>query len=297
MKIEDVKEYLTSTQIESLLQIYPSGEFRCWGVTPSKINVSKWNRIQPGDVTLFARQGRIFGRATTTIKFHNQNLATHLWKTNKEGATWEYMYFLDEVDDLDVPYSEFNKIIGYEPNYVIQGFNVLPFEKARKVFDSLGLWSDTFYPEASKEDYANAVLELEETDATTHSNVRLEQGYLRRFLFGNKVTEQCACCGDDFPVSMLVTAHIKPRKHCSREEKLDQNVVIPMCKFGCDELFERGAIVVNDGNIENGKVLASTPVVDSRINILMRRQIRGFNTSNRAYFEWHRMSHLKRDST
>ena len=201
------------------------------------------------------------------------------------------MYFLDEVETLDVPYSVFNKIIGYEDNYVIQGFNVLSNDKAGKVFDALGLWSDTYFPYASEAEYRQAILQLEETEAQSQSTVRLEQGYLRRYLFGNKVTEQCACCGDTFPVSMLVTAHIKPRKHCTHDEKLDKNVVIPMCKFGCDELFERGFIVVEKRTIQKGKDLEATPTVDAKISSLINREIIGFNSGNEDYFEWHRNYH------
>ena len=291
VSLDAVKHHLTAGQTARINEVYPSGLFRCWGVTPSKTNIGKWERIQTGDVTLFARQGKIFGKATTTMKFHNRALAQELWKTNKEGDTWEYMYFLDEVEKLDVPYLEFNKIIGYEPNYVIQGFNVLRYDKARKVLDALGLWSDTFYPDASEEEFIEAVLQLDETDAKTQSKVRLEQGFLRRHLFGSKVTDQCSCCGDTFPVSMLVTAHIKPRKHCSHDEKLDKNVVIPMCKFGCDELFEKGFIVVKKRKVQKGRIFEATPAVEAKISLLSGRELIGGNLGNEDYFEWHRKHH------
>ena len=291
ISIDSILNHLSSEQAQLLYEVYPSGKFKCWGVTPSNTNINKWNRVQSGDVTLFARQGKIFAKATTTVKFQNRALALELWKTNKAGDTWEYMYFLDEVEELEVPYSVFNKIIGYEDNYVIQGFNVLRHDKARKVFDTLGLWSNTFYPDASEEEFRQAILQLEETEAESQSKVRLEQGYLRRFLFGNKVTERCSCCGETFPVSMLVTAHIKPRKNCSHDEKLDKNIVIPMCKFGCDELFEKGIIVVKDSKIQKGKNFETTDAVEAKISVLVGRELIGINSGNEDYFEWHRRHH------
>ena len=51
-------------------------------------------------------------------------------------------------------------------------------------------------------------------------------------------------------MSCLVAAHIKKRAACSLEEKKDyKSIVMPMCSFGCDYLYERGYIAVSDGKI------------------------------------------------
>ena len=49
---------------------------------------------------------------------------------------------------------------------------------------------------------------------------------------------------------MVWCSHIKKRRHCTNEEQVNRNVVMPMCKFGCDELFERGYIYVEEGEIK-----------------------------------------------
>ena len=52
-----------------------------------------------------------------------------MWNYNNKGDTWEYVYFIDEVKSLDIPYIEFNRVVGYADNFVIQGFNILDDEK------------------------------------------------------------------------------------------------------------------------------------------------------------------------
>jgi hypothetical protein len=57
----------------------------------------KWQRIQPGDVALFARESRIIASATVSHKAHNPQLARELWDVDEDGDTWEYLYFLDRA--------------------------------------------------------------------------------------------------------------------------------------------------------------------------------------------------------
>jgi hypothetical protein len=90
---------------------------------------------------------------------------------------------------------------------------------------------------------------LTSTDLETVGFVRKEQGFLRKILFADKPTTKCGICNLELPTSMVVAAHIKKRSLCNHEERLDPNVVMPMCRFGCDELYEKGYISVYEGKI------------------------------------------------
>jgi very-short-patch-repair endonuclease len=250
VSISSVAHLLGNEELDSLKKIYPSGEFRCWGVTPSKVNKGKWDKINVGDVTLFSKKGGVFATAITTFKSHNQALALHLWKTNSEGNTWEYMYFVDDVSHKEIPYQVLNALLGYKPNFIIQGFNIITGTVSDSVLSELNLLSSTFLPPVTREDAESAILNLEATERIVSSNARLEQSWLRRQLFSNNTIFDCACCKKRLNVDLLVTAHIKPRKDCSREEKLESKIVFPLCKLGCDELFEKGVLVVVDGKFQ-----------------------------------------------
>ena len=43
----------------------------------------------------------------------------------------------------------------------------------------------------------------------------------------------------------MVAAHIKPRSKCSTQERKNPNVVMPVCKVGCDDFFEKGYLIVD----------------------------------------------------
>jgi hypothetical protein len=89
----------------------------------------------------------------------------------------------------------------------------------------------------------------EETDESCESTRRKEHSILQDWLFKGKVTECCALCGEKFNVNALVTAHKKKRAHCTTAERLDPYIVMPVCAFGCDFLYERGYIYVEAGKV------------------------------------------------
>lgn len=119
-------------QVQRLLETaHPSGFAGMWGVVPGQkdVNVGKWNRISVGDVVLFAADKKITSSAVVASKFTSERLAKQLWGLNPNGETWKYMYSLDEIRTLDISYEEFNEIVGYKSNNVIQGFTVMDEEK------------------------------------------------------------------------------------------------------------------------------------------------------------------------
>lgn len=86
-----------------------------WGVTPGGrgVNRGKWERLQEGAVVLFARDGGIISSARVAAKAHNEPLAVELWGRNAEGETWEYIYFLEDLKEKDIPYRDLNAERAY----------------------------------------------------------------------------------------------------------------------------------------------------------------------------------------
>ena len=52
------------------------------------------------------------------------------------------MYFLNEVKNHSIPYSEFNKIAGYKENYIIDRFYILDEDCSAKLIEAFGLTSE-----------------------------------------------------------------------------------------------------------------------------------------------------------
>ena len=94
-----------------------------------------------------------------------------------------------------------------------------------------------------------------------------------QWLFEGKETETCALCGRQFAVVALVTAHKKRRADCNEGERRDPHIVMPLCQFGCDYLYERQHIYVEEGIVRRGVPLQSGGVEDAHAHELVGRQL------------------------
>ncbi len=122
-------------------------------------------------------------------------------------------------------------------------------------------WSDSDeLKEQSTEDryssFSKRLQQLSKTDIVSEQQSRGEQDILRDWLFENKETEECALCAQRFSVKALVAAHKKRRAdECNEGERRDPYIVMPLCKFGCDYLYEERHVYVEDGVVRrNPKV-------------------------------------------
>lgn len=280
--------------LAALWDIYPAGAAPLWGVTPGSndLNIRKWDRIDRGDAVLFAARGTIFSAATVALKFRSQELASALWGWDDRGQTWEFMYALDEMRDMSVPYLDFNRAVGYQDENVIQGFTVLDEERSALAFDFLDLWSDRYEPAVSEQSFWEAVQGLSgplEAQVTTWA--RTEQSRARALLLGTALEGACRLCGRLLPKEFLVAAHKKRRADCSDDEKRDiRNVVMLCCLLGCDAIYERGLVTVGP----NGEVLRSSRIAwGSPLSDYLQEHVPVqiyVADEELEYFEWHRLN-------
>jgi hypothetical protein len=88
------------------------------------------------------------------------------------------------------------------------------------------------------------------TDKDVGTKRRREQNILQDWLFEENSAHNCAICGKEYDDSALVAAHKKKRSECTENERLDPYIVMPLCLFGCDYLYENGYIFVFDRKIK-----------------------------------------------
>ncbi len=289
-----IKPFVSENIFNHIGELYPAQAAPIWGVVPGGkgINIKKWERIDSGDVVLFSRNKRIFSSGVVTIKDHNKKLALDLWQANRDGETWEYLYFLDQIKEQAIPYPIFNKAAGFKSNNVIQGFNVLGEEKSTSIFSTFNLESGVYYPAVSKEEFNQAIAVLADSlgeDKKVLTAVRTEQSYLRKNLFGNKKISACGICGRQIPVDLLIVSHIKRRSECTLDERRDAaNVVMPMCRLGCDDLFEKGYITVDNGRVTVSSLPYLPTAIQEYFKLISEKPCSHWSASSKKYFDWHK---------
>lgn len=294
ISLTTIKDYLSTDFYGQLSLQYPDGQVRVWGIMNGENNVNKkkWEKITRGDITLFSAKGGIISSAVTTMTLHSKELAAAIWGTDDDGNTWENIYFVKDLKNITIPYSVLNPLLGYHENYVIQGFNILDQEKSQKLNFRFELFSNEVSEEVTDAQYQKAVQALsKQTNLNEKAQTyrRIEQSFLRKTLFGNRASYPCGICGKELPCDLLVTAHIKKRCECTDAEKLDyRHIVMPMCKLGCDDLYEKGYLCVQDGHIRINPHKWATGALQEKLAKLDGRKCEYYNENTKGYFETHR---------
>jgi hypothetical protein len=128
--------------------------------------------------------------------------------------------------------------------------------------------------------------ELTDTDRSQKKGqARKEQGILRSILFKREKEAECALCHRSLPTELMVAAHIKPRSKCCTSERKNPNVVMPVCKIGCDDFFEKGYLVVNS----KGKIIPKTSdLLSSELRDILKyydgKICKYFNSETKDFF-------------
>lgn len=130
------------------------------------------------------------------------------------------------------------------------------------------------------------------TDAETLATVRREQGALRFHLLSGRDTAACGVCGSDLPASLLVAAHLVPRRKLSDQERADfSSVAMLACLLGCDALFEHGYITVSDSGVIEAGQPGGGASLRSAVAGLVGQRCPAFDDARRPRFAQHRDIH------
>lgn len=128
-------------------------------------------------------------------------------------------------------------------------------------------------------------------DRAVAGTARREQSLLRGALgLYSAADADCALCGRSLPTELLVAAHIKPRSLCTRDERVDvRHVGMAACLMGCDALFEKGLVAVDDdGRLLHAPGLERTNAVHTYVMNMPTRLPLTWLEGRREYFRWHR---------
>lgn len=119
-KKNDIIEFLSDQDKESLKN---EDILMVWGNKPSL--KSRWEKMEKNDLVLFYQGGSITYTGKLLYKTHNKKLADELWgyQVNEKGVpvSWEYVYFLKDLERVNISYEIMANFAGYKGS-VVQGF-------------------------------------------------------------------------------------------------------------------------------------------------------------------------------
>lgn len=114
---------------------------------------------------------------------------------------------------------------------------------------------------------------LMHTDMSIEDRARAEQDILRQYLLDGVERPPCAICGGEYSAAALRAAHKKMRSECTDAERRDPNIVMPLCVFGCDFLYEVKAIFIDNGIVVKGSQTELGPAAEEYMRKILGRSL------------------------
>jgi hypothetical protein len=132
--------YVDADLRHTLSRIFGNKPIAVWGSRDTPNNRATFSRMRAGDDILIVEGKSIKLLGKIADKTMNPNLSKELWK-NLKGDTkegWNLIYFIANPSEIDLPFSEFNRLLGYEPRYAPYGFARVADEKLKSFYQRYG---------------------------------------------------------------------------------------------------------------------------------------------------------------
>ena len=257
-----------------------------WGL--SNVQQNSWKGINKDDTIFFFRNKTFILAGRVALTVNSKNLAEKIWKEITPKTLKENLIIFNETLELGFNASEVTSILGYKSNSIPRKVTTISERKSFMLLEELKIEfpvsSELIESNTFQERLNNISGDLS-LDAVTKR--RVEQHIFSEYLFAGKESVNCSICHKDYSSDLLVVGHIKKRSDCSDIEKKDLNVVMPVCKFGCDDLYEKGYILINNnGLIVLNPNIKLTSDTHTYINRILGNKCSRFSKKNKKYFDF-----------
>jgi hypothetical protein len=116
--------------------VFGGNPIAVWGSEAGPRNRSAFERMGEGDDVLIVEGATIRLLGKIAAKVESPALSRELWKPLRgEGdTTWELIYFIANTRELDIPFTEFCRLLGYDTSYRLRGFTTIAADKMERFY-------------------------------------------------------------------------------------------------------------------------------------------------------------------
>lgn len=145
-RTKEIKKHVSKSISDTLSE----KSYALWGVTNGGknglLNKRKWLKMQPDDIGFFYRDNKFFSSCLIHEKVHNKDFALQLWgeKYNerlKIYETWENMFLIKDLEELNISIEVYNNLFGYEDG-PLMAYRCLDEIESENLLDAFDLISN-----------------------------------------------------------------------------------------------------------------------------------------------------------
>jgi hypothetical protein len=119
-----------------LVSVFGSNPIAVWGSESGPRNRSAYERMQEGDDVLIIEGETVRLLGKVAAKVESPALSRDLWKPLRgdRDTTWELIYFIASPRELDLPFAEFCRLLGYDTSYRLRGLATIAADKLERFY-------------------------------------------------------------------------------------------------------------------------------------------------------------------
>lgn len=122
--LSEIEAFIPPDKMKQLRAMYPEGRAPIWGAVEG--NRSRFERMEPGDLVLFYREGEFISKGhVTALLPDSEALANSLWDPHPKSGPYLHVFFLDRIESTRIPWPVVRNFLDYKPNAVLQRLTVL----------------------------------------------------------------------------------------------------------------------------------------------------------------------------
>jgi hypothetical protein len=170
---ERIAPHVSPSLGRKLQQVFGPRPIAVWGSRDTDANRSKFDRMAEGDEILIVEDQTIKLLGRVAVKDINPSLSRELWKNlrgdSQEG--WDLVYFIANPREIELPFSEFCRLVGWQEGFQLHGFTGVARERLQKFYDKY----DDLYEILIRLKQGGKVQEVPEPEAYIPPPVRDEE--------------------------------------------------------------------------------------------------------------------------
>lgn len=127
-------------QLRSELEsIFGPSRIAVWGSQAGPRNRAHFARMTPGDDVLIVEGGTIKLIGKIAAKVESSDLSRELWEPLGAASDdpWKLIYFIANARELNLPFSKFCRLLGYEAGYRLRGFTTVAGDRLERFYSPL----------------------------------------------------------------------------------------------------------------------------------------------------------------
>ena len=132
-----IYRYVDQNLRRQLDDVFGGRPIAVWGSRDSQANRARFENMVPGDEILIVEGGTIKLLGMIAAKTVNHDLSGELWKNlrGSNDAGWDLIYFIANPKEIELPFTKFCELFGYEANYQLRGFTAIGPDRLEEFYN------------------------------------------------------------------------------------------------------------------------------------------------------------------